>query len=898
MNDRPTGSDALRSDVPVPRATYRLQLNKDFTFAHAEAIADYLGRLGISHAYLSPILKARPGSTHGYDTVDHTLINPELGTIEDFRRMAAAFREQGIGIILDIVPNHMGIGGEENPYWLDVLEWGHDSRYADWFDINWAPSEPSLHNKVLVPFLGSSYGAALEGGRLELRFDREAGSFAVWAEGTHKLPLDPRSYGEILEHCSEELRQIGSAFEVLSEPAGARELKMRLASGALAEEIEGVVATFNGQQGRRDLATLIERQNWRAARYSVASDDINYRRFFIVSDLAAIRIEKREVFDHAHRLVFQLVEEGWVEGLRIDHIDGLFDPKRYALELRERCPRPIYLVVEKILAPHEQLRQDWSVDGTTGYEFANAATRLLVDRSSEAALTALYTSFTGSTKSLAEIELSAKFDIIDYEMAAELDALVARLREIATANRNTADLTYNALRNGLRHFVAAMGVYRTYVDGSAIVEEDRRNVVVAMAHARNTAPFLDPAVFDFLAAIATGDLDPAVGYDPQAVLEVAQRLQQYTGPVMAKGLEDTALYRYNRLIALSDVGEKPDRFGSSVAAFHDFNSARQRTVPLGMLTTSSHDTKRGEDVRARIAAISLFPAEWEAAVTRWRSLLAEEGAPEIDPNEMYYLLQQLLGAWPAEFAPDRDLDETALGVFRDRSVAAMTKAIRESRLHTSWTANNESYEQNVATTIERALDPRGRFLAEFRAFEEKVGLAGARNGLIETVLKLTVPGMPDIYQGAELWEQSMVDPDNRRPVDFELRRKFLNQFSGDLAALMPTWRDGAIKLALVQRLLGLRRDLPRLFAGGSYEPLEITGDHTERSLAFVRREGSDAVLVAAWLGRDSEVPDARLGLSPDFAGAGWQNVLGGTSKTDATLAALLGDLPVAVLCKG
>lgn len=870
---------------PQPRASYRLQLNKDFTFAHVEQIAEYLGKLGISHAYLSPILKARAGSTHGYDTVDHTIINPELGSIEDFRRMAAKLKQQGIGIILDIVPNHMGVGGADNPYWLDLLEWGRDSQYATWFDVNWAPSEPSLNNKVLVPFLGCAFGEALETGRLALKFDEQSGSFAVWAEDSHKLPVDPRSYGDILQHGETTLQTLATAIDGMMGSQKAEGLKARLAE-ADAVEIEKIVSHFNSAEGREHLAKLIERQNWRAARYSVAADDINYRRFFIVSDLGAIRIEDEAVFDHAHRLIFQLVEEGLVDGLRIDHIDGLYDPKGYALRLREKCPRPIYLVVEKILADDEPLRSGWGVDGTTGYEFANAVAQLLTNPKAEAPLTRLYEDFTGRTETLDELERKAKLEIIDYEMAAELDALTVRLCALAKSNRATSDLTRNSIRNGLRHFVASMQVYRSYVDGSELDPLDAKNIEAALDEARIMAPTLDPAVFDFVGKVANGGL-VAEGYDRAEALEAAGRLQQYTGPVMAKGLEDTALYQYNRLLALSDVGEKPDRFSAGVEHFHAFNGQRAEQAPMGMLTSSSHDTKRGEDVRARIAALTLMPDEWEQAVQRWSGMLEAAGVADIDRNDLYYILQQIIGAWPAEFATD--ISDKALETLLTRSQAAMMKAVREGRRNSSWTAPVEDYEAKLDTVIATLLDAQAPVFADLRAFADKLGPLALRNSLIAATLKLTSPGMPDIYQGAELYEQSMVDPDNRRPVDFGLRKKLLNTLA-EPEALLADWPTGAAKLSVVHRLLQLRKELPNLFAQGSYEPITIENDPHERALAFIREHDNQQVLVVAWLGLADEIGTASLPIDL----SGWTPVLSNRKPTGTSLSNLLGPLPVAV----
>lgn len=856
------------SQRPIPRATYRLQLNKDFTFGDVEAIAPYLGRLGISHAYLSPILEARPGSTHGYDTVNHRRLNPELGTLDEFRQMASALRAAGVSIILDIVPNHMGIGGDRNDLWLDVLEWGKASRYADWFDIDWNPSEPTLVGKVLVPFLGTSYGEALRTGRLELRFDPASGTFAVWAEGTHRLPVCPTSYAGIVSGLDKGLLPLASRVAGPSDIAAGAALKADLAKvcsaqPALQGAIEDVVARINAAPDRAMLAQLIEQQNWRPARYSVAADDINYRRFFVVSDLAAIKIEREEVFNHVHALTFQLVAEGLVDGLRVDHIDGLRDPRAYCLELRRKCPRPIYLVVEKILAEDEQVPRDWDVEGTTGYEFAAVVNRLLTDPEAESPLSEAYQRYTGRTESLSETERSAKLDIMDFEMAAELDGLADRLRRLAVSERETADLTRNGLRAALRATISQMEVYRTYVAPGAVRSADRQRISTAIEHARNATPALDGAVFAFLQRVMAASDGPAQ--------EVALRIQQYSGPVMAKGLEDTALYRFNRLIALSDVGAKPDRFTQSVAAMHEIILARLAQQPHGLLCTSSHDTKRGEDTRARVAALSGHVDEWVASVTEWRKQLS---ALPIDPNDSYAFFQLLLGAWPTAFPTDGPLAAEQLGAFRERVQGAMLKSIREARLRTNWIVPQDDYEQQVRVYVDAALSERedNAFLASFRAFERRLSADGAQNGLIGTILKLTTPGVPDIYQGAELWQQSMVDPDNRRPVDFDLRRKMLGRL-GDPATTADV-RAGRSKLSIIMTLLAFRARHPALFAEGSYDPVAVTGRDADRVLAFQRHcRGEPSLLVAVALWPWRGAVEARLERIDQ--GTDWVDVLSG-----------------------
>jgi (1->4)-alpha-D-glucan 1-alpha-D-glucosylmutase len=841
---------------PIPRATYRLQMTKEFPFAAAAEIASYLSRLGVSHAYLSPILKARRGSTHGYDVVDHTVLNPELGTRADFERMVEAFRRNGLGIVLDIVPNHMGVGGDENALWLDLLEHGRDSGYADWFDIDWSPPDPTLQNKILVPFLGRSFEEALDGGGLELRYDPGEQTFAVWAEGTHKLPIAPETYG-----------MIGGP---------------------------SAVGRLNSSAGRGEFVKLIAAQHWRAARYSVAADDINYRRFFIVSDLAGIRVERDEVFDHVHKLTFELVREGFIDGLRVDHIDGLYDPRGYCLKLRRECPRDVYLIVEKILAPHEALRADWQVDGTTGYEFASLTTRLLVDPRGEEALTKAYWELSGNHTPFDEIEKAAKRTIIDVEMAAELDAQVRRLRALAASALRTADITANAIRRALSATIAAMRVYRTYVD-EPFSDKDKRNIAVAIAEARRTAPQIDAAVFEFLGEVMTGELCRRhKQYDAAAARDAAKRIQQYTGPVMAKGLEDTALYRANRLLALADVGARPDRFTGTIAAFHDFNRARHESTPHGMLAGTTHDSKRGEDTRARIATISGDASEWTAAVAEWRRLLDQAGAPAIARDDAYVFFQLLLGAWPADWGPGTMPEAEGLQTFRARIEGAMIKSIREARLRSNWTSPNAEYEQAITAFVDTAIGADS-FLAAFGTYEDRIGEWGARSGLVATVLRLTAPGVPDIYQGAELWQQSMVDPDNRRPVDYSRGESLLSESEGQpAAALMAHWRDGAVKQHVIVSLLALRGGKPELFAAGTYEPLATPPDSDV--CAFLRRDGNDAIVVTTELYPWRTHPrSGALTLPRELAARRWISLWDEVAPQDFVLAQLFAELPVAVL---
>jgi (1->4)-alpha-D-glucan 1-alpha-D-glucosylmutase len=801
------------------RATYRLQFTAAFRFADAAALAPYLADLGISHVYASPVFAARPGSTHGYDVTDPNAFNPELGTEADFRAMATAFRAHGLGLILDIVPNHMGIGGAANRFWLDVLEWGEASPCAPWFDIDWASTHPGLAGKVLVPFLDAAYADVLADGGLALRFDPAEGSFAVWAHDSHKLPICPRHYGTILRAGG--LAAEAAAFDAAAplDPADRRwsELKAGLAAvpqPSVARALAAFASTPGDPATWSRLDSLIAAQHWRAAKFNLDGDAINYRRFFTISDLAGVRVELPEVFDATHRLVLSLLDEGLIDGVRIDHIDGLRDPKAYTLRLRSRVARPFTLHVEKILAADEDLPADWQSDGTTGYEVANLLVGLLADPAGTDALTQTYADFTGSAEPPAEVVHAAKRAILASPMAAELEAIAARLLPLAARH----DLGRGVLRAGLAEVVAALDCYRTYADADGLPDAGRARLERALADARRRNPALDPGVFDFL--------ERALRLEHSEALEAAMRVQQLSGPAMAKGLEDTALYRYNRLIALNEVGSEPGAFTVAVDAFHRANAARLARTPRALLATSTHDTKRGEDARARIAALTGHAAAWRDKVFEWHDLLADPDRP-IDRNEEYFFYQLLLGAWPAEGPPDL-ADLTA------RVQAAMLKSAREAGVNTRWVFGDPGYEAALAAFVARALDPAGAFLPSFRAFEATIAPDGAANGLIQTALKLTIPGVPDIYQGAELWDQSLVDPDNRRPVDFARR-----------AALLADPAAAPSKLALIARLLRLRRAKPDLFARGSYKPLP-TGPGL---CAFARRQGPDTLVVAAALRR-------------------------------------------------
>ena len=916
----------------IPRATYRLQFCKGFGFADAANLAPYLARLGVSHIYASPWLKARTGSSHGYDIVDHDALNPELGDDTAFQRMLTALEENGLRQILDFVPNHMGVGGADNPLWLDVLEWGRDSPHAGWFDIDWEREQPFLRDKLLAPFLGDQYGVELYGGKLVLKFEEQAGTFAVWAYGTHKLPICPLHYARILGDAHPELERMGDAFSNLPEwraqvSLRAADLKAELARACaeredVREAIAAAVRRLNGTPGdeesRRELNALIQDQYWRAAHFRVAADDINYRRFFNINDLAGLRMELPEVFDHAHRLVFRLLRAGALDGLRIDHIDGLLDPKKYLQRLRSKAfdgeSRQFYLVVEKILAPHESLREDWPVDGTTGYEFANLVMDLLIDPAGEERLTRTYVDFTRERRGFLDIVRECKIRIMVNEMVSELNVLARDAARVAHQNPRTADFTLNILRRAIREVVACFPVYRTYVDtAGAPTDADRRDLDWAMKQARANVTDVDASAFDFVDQMLSGALvgKPHSGFSRHAALHCAMKLQQYSGPVMAKGLEDTALYRYNRLIALNEVGGHPDRFGVTVSAFHKTNAQRAKRWPHTMLGTTTHDTKHGEDARARLAVLSEIPDEWAQQVQAWSRILRArrgdvEGIAPPDPNDEYLYYQLLIGSWPPELTGAAAFEPAALFAFTERVKGTMVKSVREAKVHSTWDSPNTAYESALVEFIEQSLDAeRSRaFLTAFLPFQERVAGLGVHNSLVQTVLKLTLPGVPDIYQGAELWDLSMVDPDNRRPVDYGLRIRMLDDRRKSIPEMLKAWQDGAIKLAVTSAILRFRSDNLGLFDDGEYEALGDDGPKGNHVCAFVRRLGEQSVIVAvarfpAALQADPDWSGTIVG-APDQPAAGrWRNILTG-AKVSHTGGGLLAevvfrDLPVAVL---
>ena len=899
-----------------PRATYRLQFHKHFTFRDALELVPYLAELGISHIYASPIMEARPGSTHGYDIVNHNRLNPEIGSDEDFRALVAALRGPGMGLIVDIVPNHMGIGGQDNAWWLDVLEWGEASSCAAYFDIDWDAARADLKGRVLLPVLGDQYGAILEAGEIELRFDASEGSFSFHYY-EHRFPASPLAYRTILAAAGTVLSAAADEFSGLqrAKRGGARPaavaLKRRLAELAkqpkIAAVIEAAVRSWTGAPGRaasyRPLHRLLDQQAYRLAYWRVAADEINYRRFFNVNDLAALRIEQPDLFAETHRLTFAMAERGDIDGLRIDHIDGLFDPAAYVTAVRGRCPG-LYLVVEKILARYETL-PDWPVDGSTGYDFANQVLGLFVDPDAERAMTRLYTRLTGRAGDFDTTLLSCKQRIMRVNLSSEMNVLARRFHRLSMSERRTRDFTFNGMLAALEQVIAAFPVYRTYVSERSAGDEDRRYIDWAIAVAKKQSRARDTSIFDFLHQVLTGAV---AGHSrPADVRRAAMQFQQVTGPVMAKACEDTAFYRYFRLLALNEVGGDPRRFGLSAAGFHHSMRERAHRWPLAMSATATHDTKRGEDARVRLAMLSEMPRRWGQYVSRWlrfnRSRRFEvEGEIVPDRNVEYLFYQTLVGAWLPGLAPD---DVEGMKTLAERMTAYMSKAVREGKEESSWSNPNADYEAALEKFTSAVLDVSrpNAFLADFYGFIMPLARLSAIASLAQLVLKLTAPGVPDIYQGCELWDFNLVDPDNRRPPDWGQRQSLLAEIgAAGPAALAGDWKDGREKLFAVHRLLSLRQRQPALFARGDYAALPGEGGAADHLCAFVRQHEGAAVVVAVPRlvyrlhagGEAAEWGSASLPLPHERR---WQDVFTGRVFTAAQVPAaeLFGRFPVAVL---
>lgn len=981
---------------PVPSATYRLQFNRQFTFRHATRLVCYLHELGISDIYASPLTAARPGSSHGYDVTDYSRLNPEIGTEEDFLALARRLREHGMGLLLDVVPNHMCIVGGTNQWWNDVLENGPGSPCARAFDIDWLPPKGDLTHKVLLPMLGAQYGRTLE--NQELRLEYEQGGFFIRYYET-RLPVAPRSCGQILQPVLERLRaglndtpepvlELESILTALSylpprtvtaEPK-VRErqrekeiIKRRLhelteTDPTVRSALQTVVEEFNGIRGRANSFDQLERlladQGYRLSHWRVAADEINYRRFFDINELAAIRVEEPEVFAAVHELALKLIREGAVTGLRIDHVDGLFDPEQYLHDLQTACQtawqqslgaaaaaessaaggsaqvsvqsragglRSVYIVVEKVLGHDELLRPDWAVAGTTGYGFLNLLNGIFIEPRSRRAFQRLYERFTGQTGSFADLVYDCKKLILRVALSSELHVLARRLDRISEQHRYSRDFTLNSLQYALGEVIACFPVYRTYLRPAqaTVSGEDQRHIRRAIREAIQRNPAISPSIFEFIGSLLL--LENPDGLSGEQTAErrnFVMRFQQLTGPVMAKGLEDTAFYRYFPLASLNEVGGDPTRFGLTVDVFHQQNQQRMIARPHGLSAGSTHDTKRSEDVRARLNVLTEIPTEWYRAILRWQNLnrphKTRHWSGEVpDANVEYLIYQTIIGVWPPGQFRLEDLPELTR-----RVEEYIVKAIREAKVHTSWISPDEEYEQGVRQFIRAILapEPENRFPAELDGFQQPVARAGIFNSLSQTLLRITSPGVPDFYQGTELWDFSLVDPDNRRPVDFERREHLLSEIiaaergnlSDFLQRLLQQPEDGCLKMYLIRRALQFRRRHQELFVKGTYQPLRVTGKARNHVIAFARSTGRQTLIVAAGrffirLGANGQLPpgrevwgDTKIVLDGKLETEELHEVFTETNlrlirrdgRVELSLADVFARLPVAILAEG
>jgi (1->4)-alpha-D-glucan 1-alpha-D-glucosylmutase len=851
----------------IPIATYRLQLTADFDFDAAAAIVPYLKALGVTHLYASPFMKARKGSSHGYDVVDHTVINPELGGDAGFERLNRALQKHDLGLILDFVPNHVGVHFADNPWWLDVLEWGEASPHAVSFDIDWELLPYRARGGVLLPIIGSSYGQALEKGEIELRYDANEGSFSAWYF-EHRLPIAPDRYSEILHTIVKETGAENSAagkhiLELASRYRGLRHPNRKEAPAFKAEirDIDGgaelIARGLSAYRAGPDrpaqtlsLHHLLERQHYKLGHWRLASSDINYRRFFDVNSLAGLRVEDAGTFNAAHRLVRKLITEGKLQGLRLDHIDGLRDPVQYFHRLRRlirdaqgKTRKDFYVVVEKILGEHEDLHPFTGVHGTTGYEWLNIITRVLIDGKGLEPLDEVWRQISSQSPKLAPVLLEAKRRVLETLLTSEFTVLTRLLARIAAGHYSTRDFSADSLRQALELYVLHFPIYRTYLASAGASDGDRALINETIEKARADWFAADEGIFDFLRDTLTMDLvqpDRAAHSMPR-VRRFALKVQQFTGPLMAKSLEDTAFYRYHRLLALNEVGGEPAAPALSIEDFHAAMKMRASDWPHGMTSTATHDTKRGEDARARLIALAEIPGEWTSAVARWKILnaphLVIDGAMRAPSATFEYMLYQaLLGAWPLHRRDD---------ALCERMQAYAVKAAREGKQETSWLNPDEAYEAGVQTFIKRILDPSisADFINALENLAQRVALLGALNSLSQITLKATMPGVPDFYQGTEFWDLSLVDPDNRRPVDFAERAAVLAATENpDWENLTAHWGNGHIKLAWTRTLLKLRTELADVFTHGHYEPLEVSGLHRDHIIAFARHRGHEAAI--------------------------------------------------------
>ena len=868
--------------MTVPRATLRLQFHKDFTFDDALAHVEYFAALGISHLYASPITTAEPGSMHGYDTVDYGQVSAELGGEAGLKRLVEKLRAHDMGLIVDVVPNHMGVGGSSNAWWLDILEWGRHSAYARHFDVDWHSPDPALRGKVLVPVLRAAYGDELNAGRIALRFAVDSGRFVI-AYYDHAFPVCPIEYANILKSGERaDLAALAAHFEGLTtQPADqprAAEACQALSEFATqdgAPALEAALETFNPHDPvtRDRLHRLLERQHYRLAWWRTAADEVNWRRFFDISTLAGVRVERLDVFDAVHALIFRLYAQGVIDGVRIDHLDGLAEPREYCQRLRQRLSElrdgNPYFVVEKILARGEPLRDDWPVDGTTGYDFMNDVGALLHDPAGAKTLAATWAELTGRSASFADEALQARRKILAENLPAELDRATRALHRIARDQLATRDYTFISIRRALTELVVHFPVYRIYPQNGVRSEVDNLYFSQASDAARRTLSRTDHGVLEQISEwLGKPSPDDGAAGRSQAALSAAHiggnppnhsgssrrtaqtLFSQLTAPVAAKAIEDTACYRYGRLLSRNEVGADPGEFSLSVEQFHAANLERSHRFPHTMLATATHDHKRGEDVRARLAVLSEIAPDWSATLRAWSVLNmphrrtsdgdSRHWSPGPDAEAMLY--QTLVGCWPPGLVP---ADAAGVHSLAERVAQWQLKALREAKLRTNWHTPDEAYETACRDFLFDIVAPQRRegFLHELHAFVERISRAGAINSLQQTVLRLASPGVPDLYQGTELWDFSLVDPDNRGPVDFAKRWAWLA--TTPPSDQLDNWRDGRIKLAVLQRMLALRRLQPALLGNGVYLPLKVRGRQAAHVIAFARRYGSAYAVVLA-----------------------------------------------------
>jgi (1->4)-alpha-D-glucan 1-alpha-D-glucosylmutase len=925
----------------IPTATYRLQFRSEFGFRAAEAIVPYLEKLGVTHIYASPVFKARAGSPHGYDVVDPGKLNPALGTTADFERLHGTLKAAKMGWIQDIVPNHMALS-HENPMITDLFENGPASPYYGFFDILWDHPYPSLRNRLLAPFLGRFYGEALESKEIQITYGPNGFSIRYFE---HEFPIKIDAYLPLLTRRMESLtsklgeedpdyiKYLGTLY-VLKGLATVTDRELRTGqirfikrvlwelysrNGQLRTLIDQNVEVFNGVAGHpesfRDLEALLADQVFRLSFWKVATEEINYRRFFNINELISVRVEEERVFEETHSFLFDLVSQGLIDGLRVDHIDGLYDPAGYLKALRDRSGDR-FIVVEKILDHDEGLPETWPVQGTTGYDFLNHVSGIFCQTKNRKAFHRIYTAFAPQESGYDELVANKKRLIIGKHMAGDIDNLAHLLKTSASLDRHASDITLYGLKRGLVEVMAQFPVYRTYIDQRGVSDGDKMTVEKATQRARRSIPGLSNEI-DFIERFLLLKFDDYLSETEKTPwAHFAMRFQQFTGPLMAKGFEDTTFYVYNRLLSLNEVGGDPARFGTSLAAFHTFNLRRAEMWPNTMNATATHDTKRGEDVRARINVLSEIPKEWEAQLKTWQRVNRNkkpvvQGVRVPDRNDEYFLYQTLIGTFP--------LDQTQVPEFRDRLKNYLVKAVREAKVHTGWLKPDEDYENGTLAFVERLLDPgtADPFLESFLAFQKRIGFYGMLNGLSQTLLKVTSPGVPDFYQGTELWDLTFVDPDNRRAVDFPrlarllegLIREAKKDLLGLLKGLVEKMEDGRIKLFLIYQSLQARKAHAALFEKGGYLAIEAEGARKGHVAAFARRrsekwsitiiplfltsviaEGEPPMGEAVWV-------DTFLPLPPD-APENWRNAITGERvhvHHNLPVAEALNSFPVSLL---